>query len=97
MPGAIRYGDFCKGHADWGSRPNDEASEDVIINGLGAHRKDDHWTTHCNGDPECHDSRAAEGSSNVFVNGQPLCREDDHTYCGSKMGATKSPDVIING
>ena len=56
MPAAIRFGDICKGHGDWSPRPNDEGSPDVIINGLGAHRIDDHWMTHCNSVPECHDS-----------------------------------------
>lgn len=97
MPEAIRYGDKCKGHDDWGSRSNDEASSDVFINNLGAHRKGDHWVTHCNSVPECHDSVAAEGSPDVYVNGKPLCRVDDPVACGSKMGATHSPDVIING
>lgn len=96
MPPAIRKTDICKGHADWAPRPNDEGSSDVFINNLGAHRKDDHWVTHCNSAPECHDSRAAEGSPNVFVNGRPLCRENDKTYCGSPMGLTHSPNVFVN-
>jgi len=96
MPEAIRFGDICKGHDCHVPRPNDEASSDVIINGLGAHRLGDHWKTHCCGS-SCHDSVAAEGSPDVIVNGKPLCRVDDLTVCGSKMGNTHSPDVIVNG
>ena len=96
MPAAIRYEDICKGHDGFAPRPNDEASQDVFINGLGAHRVEDHWVTHCNPVLECHDSRAKEGCPNVFVNGRQLCRENDKTYCGSPMGLTKSPDVFVN-
>ena len=92
MPAAIRFGDLCKGHAPCPPRPNDEASSNVFINSLGAHRKFDHWTVHCT-----HDSYAAEGSPNVFTNGRPQCREDDLVACGSLMGITKSPNVFVNG
>lgn len=96
MPEAIRFGDLCKGHGCYGSRPNNEASPDVVINGLGAHRVDDSWESHCCG-PDCHSSVAAEGSPDVIVNGKPLCRVNDLTACGSPMGLTHSPDVVING
>ena len=97
MPLAIRKGDICKGHADWPPRPNDEGSPDVFINGLAAHRIGDHWVTHCNPAPECHDSIAATGSPNVFVNRKALCRENDLVACGSLMGSTKSLNVYVNG
>lgn len=92
MPEAIRYGDLCTGHDSCGPRPNDEASPNVMINDLGAHRKGDHWTVHCD-----HDSVAADGSPDVYVNGRPLCRVNDPVACGSLMGTTHSPDVIVNG
>lgn len=95
MPPAIRHTDICKGHGCWGPRPNIEGSPDVFINRLGAHRVGDAWAAHCCG-PDCHGSTAMQGSPNVFVNGRPLCREDDLTYCGSPVGATKSPDVFVN-
>lgn len=97
MPKAIRKGDLCKGHVDWPSRPNDEGSPNVFINQKEAHRVGDHWVTHCNPAPECHDSVAATGSPDVIVNGKPLCRVNDMVACGSPMGATHSPDVIVNG
>lgn len=97
MPEAIRKGDICKGHADWAPRPNDEGSPNVFINNKEAHRVGDHWITHCNSAPECHDSVAATGSPNVIINGKPLCRVNDSVACGSLMGSTHSPDVIVNG
>ena len=97
MPLAIRKGDLCKGHEDWPPRPNDEGSPNVFINGKAAHRVGDHWITHCNPAPECHDSDAATGSPNVFVNGKPLCRVNDSVACGSPMGSTHSPNVFVNG
>ena len=96
MPKAVRLGDICTGHADFAPRPNDEASKNVFINGKGAHRKGDHWMTHCNGVPVCHDSNAAEGSPTVFVNGKPKCRIGDPVACGSAM-ATGSDNVFVNG
>ena len=95
MPGAVRKGDVCTGHADWGSRPNDEGSPNVFVNGKPSHRKGDHWITHCNSAPECHDSVAKEGSPNVFVNGKPKCRINDPVACGSSM-ATGSGNVFVN-
>lgn len=95
MPAAVRFGDICTGHGCWPPRPNDQASEDVFINNLGAHRVGDHWETHCCG-PACHDSNQAEGSPNVFVNGQPLARIGDPIACGS-ANAQGSPNVFANG
>lgn len=96
MPAAIRLGDICKGHDGFVPRPNDQGSDNVFINSKGAHRLGDHWQTHCNQVPVCHDSVAGEGSPNVFVNGKKLCRENDKTACGSPMGLTKSPNVFVN-
>lgn len=42
MPGIVRLGDLCSGHDGYPSRPNDEASDNVFINGLGVHRLGDH-------------------------------------------------------
>lgn len=96
MPSAVRLGDTCTGHEDFPPRVNDQASSDVFINGKGAHRAGDHWVTHCNSLPICHDSTAGSGSPNVFVNGKALCRVGDSVACGSKM-ADGSPNVFVNG
>ena len=93
MPGAVRYGDICTGHGCFGPRPNDSASENVFINGKGAHRMGDHWMTHCC--VSCHDSAQASGSPNVFVNGLPIARIGDAIACGS-FNAQGSGNVFIN-
>lgn len=88
-----RLGDFCTGHGCWGSRPNDQASSNVFVNGIGAHRQGDHWQTHCcPAIPECHDSTLASGSSTVYVNGKQLGRIGDPVACGSLV-LTGSPNV----
>lgn len=93
MPAAVRLGDECTGHGCFGPRVNDEASEDVFINGIGAHREGDHWTTHCCG-PICHDGVADTGSTTVFINGKPAMRIGDAISCGS-ICAQGSPSVFI--
>lgn len=95
MPKAVRLGDICTGHADFQPRVNDSASKNVFINGKGSHRVGDHWVTHCNTLPSCHDSTASGGSPTVFVNGKPKCRVGDSVACGSRM-ASGSGDVFIN-
>lgn len=92
---ATRLGDVCTGHDCWGPRVNVEASTDVFINGLGAHRVGDQWETHCCG-PACHDSVTAAGSTKVFINGKPAARLGDAIECGSVI-AQGSPDVFIGG
>lgn len=94
MTAAVRRGDQCSGHGCFPSRPNVEASPDVMVNGIGSHRLGDAWATHCCG-PVCHSSAAAQGSPNVFVNGKPKCRVGDAVACGSSM-AEGSPNVIVN-
>jgi uncharacterized Zn-binding protein involved in type VI secretion len=93
MPAATRLGDICTGHGCFPPRPNDEASDNVFINGIGAHRLDDHWVTHCCG-PACHDGVAAEGSSTVFINNKAAVRIGDLLSCGS-ASAEGSPSVFF--
>lgn len=93
MTGAVRLGDVCTGHGCFPSRPNDQASPNVIVNNRGSHRLGDHWVTHCC--KSCHDSRAASGSPNVIVNNKNKCRIRDAVACGSSM-ATGSSNVIVN-
>jgi uncharacterized Zn-binding protein involved in type VI secretion len=95
MAAATRLGDVCSGHGCFGPRVNDAASENVFINGLGAHREGDHWVTHCCG-PVCHDSVALTGSGTVFVNGKAAVRIGDSIECGSAV-AQGSPNVFIGG
>jgi uncharacterized Zn-binding protein involved in type VI secretion len=95
MPAATRLGDVCTGHDCYGPRVNDQASENVFINGIGAHRVGDHWVTHCCG-PACHDSVMETGSSTVFINGLAAARIGDMVACGS-ASAQGSPSVFFGG
>ena len=105
MPPAVRLSDLAlvlgDGHgcllcSHICTGPIIDASNNVMINSLGAARKND---------PGIHSSccgpntyKTAEGSSNVFVNGKPLVRMGDKTkHCGGDgkmiMG---SPNVFCN-
>jgi uncharacterized Zn-binding protein involved in type VI secretion len=95
MAAATRLGDVCTGHGCYGPRVNDQASENVFINGIGAHRVGDHWVTHCCG-PACHDSVMETGSSTVFINGLAAARIGDMVACGS-ASAQGSPSVFFGG
>jgi hypothetical protein len=93
MAAATRLGDVCTGHGCFPPRPNDEASDNVFINGIGAHREGDHWVTHCC-TIVCHDAVAVEGSSTVFINGKAAVRIGDMLSCGS-ASAEGSPNVFF--
>lgn len=96
MPGAVRLGDISTGHPHcYEARPNIEASNDVMINGVGAHRVGDAWAVHgaCE-EHSPHGGVASSGSGTVLVNGQSLCRIGDGISCGDAM-ATGSGDVIV--
>ncbi len=93
MPPATRLGDVCTGHGCFPPRPNDEASDNVFINGIGAHREGDHWVTHCC-TIVCHDGVAVEGSATVFINGKAAVRIGDLISCGS-ASAEGSPNVFF--
>lgn len=93
MKSATRIGDECTGHDCFPPRINDEGSSNVFINGVGSHRKGDHWVTHCCHD-KCHDSSAASGSSSVFANGSSCMRVGDPIACGSVV-AQGSPNVFF--
>ncbi len=94
MPNAVRLGDICTGHGCHPGRPNVQASDDVYINGRGAHRRGDMWAIHCCGS-DCHGSILDNGSPTVFVNGKRLGRVTDPVECGS-LCATGSPNVFAD-
>lgn len=96
MPAVVRKGDICTGHGGWPPRKNDEGSSNVFVNGIECHRQTDHWITHCNSQPSCHDSQLANGSPNVFVNNLAMARVGDPVACGSKT-AQGSSNVFCNG
>ena len=92
MPPVTRLGDICTGHDAWPPRANDEASGDVFVNNIGAHRQGDHWVVHCKRS-SCHDSNHAAGSGTVYVNNKQLSRIGDPVACGSAV-ASGSPNVF---
>lgn len=95
MPAATRLGDECTGHGCHPPRPNDQASPDVFVNGIPAHRQGDHWVEH-NCGTDTHDSVLAQGSSTVFINGKPAARIGDPIACGSAISQGSS-NVFIGG
>jgi uncharacterized Zn-binding protein involved in type VI secretion len=95
MPAVARLGDIGTGHGCFPSRANDEASGNVFVNGIGAHRQGDHWTSHCCGS-SCHDSALAAGSATVFVNSRQFGRIGDPVACGSAV-SSGSPTVFAGG
>lgn len=97
MPAVVRLSDMCSGHGCWPPRPNSGASQNVSVNGLGAHRVGDPWHPHtCPRIPETHGGTQATGSRSVFVNGRPAARVGDAVNCGSR-NATGSGNVYVNG
>lgn len=95
MPAVSRKGDQCSGHGNFPPRANDQGSENVFVNGIGAHRQGDHWPAHCAGD-SCHESTTSGGSASVFVNGKPLARIGDAVGCGSVV-SKGSKNVFAGG
>lgn len=96
MPGVARLGDKCTGHSGWPARVNDQASGSVFANNKGIHRQGDHWVTHCDPTPVCHDSTLSKGSSTVFVNNKQCGRIGDPVACGSTV-AQGSGTVFVGG
>jgi uncharacterized Zn-binding protein involved in type VI secretion len=94
MPKVARFSDTCTGHGPFPPRANTSASENVFINGLGAHRLTDSWGPHSA--RTTHESTLVSGSSTVFVNGLPLGRVGDIVGCGSIV-ATGSDNVFAGG
>lgn len=90
---AGRDTDLCTGHGPFPPRPPTSSSPNVIINGLGALRKDDTYDKHCVG-PSCHPSTCKSGSGTVFINARDAMRMGDPIACGSFV-AQGSSNVFI--
>lgn len=93
MAAVVRLGDICTGHGCYPPRANVNASPNVKVNGIGAHRVGDAWAVHGCGTCTPHGSSQGSGSSTVFVNGMPLARVGDNVACGSS-NATGSGNVF---
>ena len=106
MSAATRKGDSTSGTCNLGlpccphgrSGTNSEVSQDVFINGIGAHRQGDTGPTNC---PHGGTFRSVGCSSTVFINGRGATRIGDSTICmgcGMPGGhVSGSPNVFIGG
>ena len=106
MPAATRLGDSTVGTCNVGlpccphgrSGTNAEVSPNVIINGLGAHRKGDTGPCNC---PHGGTFQSVGASGTVLINGRGATRIGDSTVCmgcgqrGSHVAG--SPNVIMGG
>jgi len=90
---AARDTDLCTGHGPFPPRTPSSSSGNVIINGLGALRKNDTYNPHCVG-TSCHASVCQSGSGTVFINGRDAMRIGDPIACGSFI-AQGSGNVFI--
>ena len=96
MPAATRRNDNCTGHDACPPVPLVEFSPDVNINGRGAGRVGDHYSTHgCVTHPG-HQDVIASGSSTVNINGKPAARVGDSVSIGGSV-QDGSSDVFIGG
>lgn len=106
MPAATRLNDQENGTCDLGKSccphsrtgTNGTVSENVFINGLGAHRKGDTGMCNC---PHNGIFVTTSGSSTVFINGLAATRVGDETTCQNcgKKGShvTGSDSIFIGG
>ena len=96
MPAATRQGDNCTGHDACPPVPLVTFSPNVIINGRGAGRQTDQYSTHgCVTHPG-HQDVIVGGSSKVDINGLPAARVGDGVSLGGAV-QDGSPNVIIGG
>mgnify|MGYP003116666693 CR=1 FL=1 len=92
---ASRLGDMGTGHGSYPPRSNKEGSDNVFIDGIGAHTVGNSWNIHCNPSPDCHGGNTSGGSSGVYINGQPLARVSDPVDCGSKLA--QGSETVFSG
>ncbi len=91
---ATRQGDCCTGHDACQAVPLAEFSPDVNINGHGAGRLGDHYSSHGCATHSGHQDMITGGSATVFIDGKPAARVGDSVAIG---GAVRdgSGDVFI--
>lgn len=106
MSAAARIGDSEAGGCDLGldccphnrAGTNTEASENVFINGRGAHRKGDTGSCNC---PHGGTFVTVGGSASVLINGRAATRIGDGTACQAcgqgGIHTTGSNNVFIGG
>lgn len=93
MAGAVRFGDSDTGHDDFPARSNTGGSDDVVINGKGAHRVGDSWPEHAK-DVTTYNSQTTENddgtTTTILV---PVVTHYHHAGTAS----TGSGSVYVNG
>jgi hypothetical protein len=94
MPGACRLHDLCTGHNGFPPRMNNQASNDVFVNGRGQHRQTDTWAQHCKPGSGCHSSYLLAGSPTSYANNLQKGRIADFVACGSVV-LTGSADTRV--
>lgn len=93
---ATRQGDCCTGHDSCSPVPLVECSIDVKINGRGAGRVGDRYSTHSCISHYAHQDIIVAGSATVFINGRPAARVGDPVSIGGTV-RDGSGDVFIGG
>lgn len=96
MPAATRLGDNNTGYDSCPPVPLNSASSDVFINGKGAGRVNDTYSSHSCSEHSSHVGHISSGSATVFINGMAAARIGDSVSCGGTV-AEGSPDVYIGG
>jgi uncharacterized Zn-binding protein involved in type VI secretion len=96
MPAIVRFQDKCSGHSCFPPRPNNQASDNVLVNGKGAHRQNDSWELHACPNTPPHGGVLSTGSESVYINGKPVARIGDPISCGSRC-AEGSGNVFAGG
>lgn len=94
MPGVCRLNDISTGHGGWPPRRNDQASTSSYVDGRGVHRVTDHWPTHCDPEPQCHDGNLADGSHYHTTDGKRTGRIGDPVNCGDHVAEGSSYKFI---
>lgn len=96
MPASHRLGDNNTGHDACPPVALASASGNVIVNGKGAGRLGDTYTSHSCPAHSQHSGTVASASSTVFINGRGAARIGDSVSCGG-TAATGSDNVFIGG
>lgn len=91
---AARLYDICTGHGCYPPRPCISASSNVLINGRGAMRVGDRFSSHCCPKRGCHTGNLSSGGTTVLINNKAVGRIGDPVSCGSSV-MTASDNVLI--
>ena len=91
---ATRLNDLCTGHDACAPMPLITASGNVCVNGRGAGRVGDQYSSHSCLEHDPHNDYIAAGSATVFINGIAAGRIGDAVAIGGSV-MTGSENVFI--